>query len=75
MVANIFPADPPPPQTLGAGSIGQNSTCSEHGHVACQIKEYHECSNMVANILPTAPPPTKLGMGPVDQNSTFSEQE
>ena len=25
---------------------------SEHGHVAYQIKENHECSNMVANILP-----------------------
>ena len=34
---------------------GQNSTFSEHGHVAYQIKENHKCSNMVANILPTDP--------------------
>ena len=30
---------------------------SEHGHVAYQIKENHECSNIVANILPADPPP------------------
>ena len=30
MVANILPADPPPP-TLGLGSIGQKSTFSEQG--------------------------------------------
>ena len=48
-----MPADPyPPPPTLGMWSVGQNSTSSEHGHVTCQIKENHECSNMVANILP-----------------------
>ena len=33
------------------GSIGENSTFSEHGHVAYQIKGDNECSNMVANIL------------------------
>ena len=37
-------------------SKGQNSTFSEHGHVAYQIKDNHECSNMAANILPTDPP-------------------
>ena len=72
MVANILPAEPllpppPPPHThththtLGMGSKGQNSIFSEHGHDAYQIKENHECSNMVANILlaepPTAPSP------------------
>ena len=34
MVANILPADPPPPHnllTLGMGSVGQNSTFLEHG--------------------------------------------
>ena len=39
---------------------GQNSTFSEHGHVAYQIKGNHECSSMVANILvvdPFPPPP------------------
>ena len=44
-----------PPTTLGIGSVGQNSTFSEHGHVAYQIKENQECSNMVANILPSDP--------------------
>ena len=42
MVANILPADPypslHPPLTLGVGTKGQNSTFSEHGHVAYQIK-------------------------------------
>ena len=37
------------------GSIGQNSTFSEHGHVTYQIKADHEFSNIVANILPADP--------------------
>ena len=47
------------------GSIGQNSTISEHGHVAYQIKENHECSYRVANILPAdpSPPPPNPGDG------------
>ena len=32
--------------------IGQNSTFSEYGHVAYQIKGNDACSNMVTNILP-----------------------
>ena len=73
MIANILPADPLPP-TLGMGSVGQNSTSSEHGRVAYQIKENQECRNIVANILPAEPPsPQTLGMGSVGQNSTFSE--
>ena len=59
MVANILPADPSPPHnlhTLGIGSVGQNSTFSEHGHVAYQI-ENNECSKMVVNILPADPHP------------------
>ena len=39
------------PMTLWFGSVGQNSTFSEHGYVAYQIKGNHECSNMVTNIL------------------------
>ena len=35
------------------GSIGQNSTFSQHGHVAYEIKENHKCSDMVANIVKT----------------------
>ena len=46
----------PPPLTLRLGSKGQNSTLSEHGHVAYQIKGNHECSDMVADILPVDPP-------------------
>ena len=47
------------------GSKGQNSTFSEHGRVAYQIKGNHECSNIVANILPadTNPPPRPWGCG------------
>ena len=51
------------------GSKGQNSF-SDHGHVAYQFKENHECSNMVTNI---AHRPPYLGMGSVVQKSTFSE--
>ena len=53
------------------GSVGQNSPLSEHVHVAYLIKENHECSNMVPNIL-LADSPT-LGMGPIGQNLPFSE--
>ena len=38
------------------GSKGQNSTFSEHGHVAYQIKGNHGSSNMVADIMPADPP-------------------
>ena len=58
MVANILPADPP---TQPLGPIGQNSTCSEHGPVAYQIKKNHKCSNMVGNILPADSPLPTLG--------------
>ena len=33
------------------GSLDQNSTFSEYGHFANQIKENHECSKIVATIL------------------------
>ena len=49
-----------------------NTTFSEHGHVAYENKENHECSDLVAIILPLTPHRT-LGMGSVGQNSTFSE--
>ena len=39
-------------QNIGVGSKCQNSTFSEHGHVAYQIKGNVSCSNMVANSLP-----------------------
>ena len=62
---------PPPPPTLGMGSVGQNTTSSEHGHVTYQIKENQECTNMGANILTADATP--LGMGSICQNSAFSE--
>ena len=53
------------------GSKVQNSTFSEDGHVAYQIKENHECSNMVPNIL--LADILTLRMGQIDQNLPFSE--
>ena len=49
----------------GLRGWGQNSTFSEHGHVAYQIKGNHDCSNMAANILPADPhpPPSPLPLG------------
>ena len=49
-----MPADPS--MTLRLGSKGQNPTFSEHGHAAYHIKENHECSKTIANILPAYPP-------------------
>ena len=60
MVANILPTDPtpqltpppPPPTDPGMGSLGQDSTFSDHGHFVNQMKALgnHKCSNLVANI-------------------------
>ena len=47
------------------GSKVQNSTFSEHGHVAYQIKENHECSNKEPNIL--LADTLTLGMGQIGQ--------
>ena len=71
MVATILPADPPP-HTLGIGSIGQKSTFSEVGHVACQIKENHEMQQNGSKYFYRRT--TTLGVGSIGQNSTFSEQ-
>ena len=43
--------------TLGLGSVGKNSTFSQRGQIAYQIKGNHECRIMVANILPVDPYP------------------
>ena len=51
-----MPADPPSHLTLGRGSKVQNSTFSEHGLDAYQIKGNHECSNIVATIFARRPP-------------------
>ena len=60
MVANILPADPPPPPPLPTqpfGSIGQNSTCSEHGPVAYQIKEESQMQQHGRKYFASRPPP------------------
>ena len=72
MVVNILPATPPPPThppppppppppTLGGNRSKFNF--SEQFHVAFQIKGNHECSNMVANILPADRPTPALTLG------------
>ena len=53
------------------GSKGQNSTFSEHVHIAYQIKGTHVYSNKLANIFPTEPPLTVPGGHKVKIN--FSE--
>ena len=42
MVANVLPAEPTTPFTLGKGTKGQNSTFLEPGHVAYQIYWNHD---------------------------------
>ena len=68
MVAHILPADPLDP----SGQMVKYSTFSEQCHAAYQITGNHECSNIVARILPAAhPPPPDPGDGV--NRSTFSE--
>ena len=56
MVANILPTDPLAPTTQGMGSIGQNSTFSEHGHVAYQFKGNQEMQPHGSNYFNRRPP-------------------
>ena len=48
MISNILPVDPicPRPSDPGEGSKGQNSTFSEHGHVAYLILGNDECKHI-----------------------------
>ena len=55
-------------------SISQNTSFSEHGYVAYQIKENQECSNIVAILLTDPLPSQPWGMGSEGQNLSFSEQ-
>ena len=65
---------PPPPPTLGVGSKGQNSTFSEYGHVAFQIKGSDEYSSMVTTEHGMdGTTTTTLGEGSKGNTSTFSE--
>ena len=70
MLANILHAYPLPHDSRG---WRQNSTFSEHGHVANQIKGNHKCINLVANIQPEDALPN-LNLGSKGQISFFSEQ-
>ena len=74
-----FSCRPPYPSPLhpGEGSIGQNSTFLEHGHVAyIKLKGITKCSNMVANVLPAdrpLSPMMTLGNGVKRSKFNFSE--
>ena len=66
MVANVLLADPSPDPGIGVKRSKFNFFRTS---VTYQIEWSHNCSNMVANILPAGPsPPLSKG-----QNSTFSE--
>ena len=74
MVANIYILHtdiPLPPSPWRMWSKSQQSFISEHGHVAYQLKNNQECSNMVAIIFTRRPP--NLRMGSIYQNFFFSE--
>ena len=55
MIANICPQTPP--LTLGMGSLGQNSTFSEHGHVEYQIKGNHQIQQHSSKLFARRPLP------------------
>ena len=58
--SNILPSDPPLNPRDGVSRSKFNFL--EHSHVTYQIKENHECSSMVANIL-LADTPRPWGLG------------
>ena len=59
-----FACRPPSPLTLGLGSKSQNSTLSEHGHVAYQIKGIMNTATWYQIFCrQTPPPPTPWGWG------------
>ena len=62
MIANILPADPTL-LTLGMGSISQNSTFSEHGHVAYHIKGNHQMQQHGSKYFAHRPSPRPWGWG------------
>ena len=69
MVENILHPDP---LDIGGQTV-KNTTFSEHGLVAQQIKGNHECSNMVAIFYPQTTPPPTMGVVSKGQNSTIPE--
>ena len=58
--SKYFAGRPPPPQPLG--SIGQNSTCSEHGPVAYQIKEESQMQQHGRKYFASRLPPANTGV-------------
>ena len=70
--SKYFAHRPPLLPTLVVGSKGQNSTFSEHGHVAYQIKGNEECSSMQAHILSLHTPSTP-GVGSKVKTFFFGE--
>ena len=77
IVENILPAYPLP-KNHRDGTIGQNSTFSEHGHVAYQIKWNHEMQQHCSKyFVRRSPPHTHTHIhspltGLIGQNSAFS---
>ena len=76
MEANILLSNPYP-TTLTTPDPGDwvtrsLTTLSEHGNVTYQIKEYHKCSNMVANILLADPLTPNPGDGVSRSKFNFS---
>ena len=58
--SKYFAGRPPPTQPLG--SIGQNSTCSEHGPVAYQIKEESQMQQHGRKYFANRLPPANTGV-------------
>ena len=69
-VAIVLPTDPS--LTLGKESLGQNSTFSEHGHAAYQIKGTQQMQQHGSKYFGRRPLPD-LFWGSKGQNSTFSD--
>ena len=75
MVENILPAYPLP-QNPRDGTIGQNSTFLEHGHVAYQLKRESRNAATWYQIFCPQIPHTHIHSpltGSIGQNSAFSE--
>ena len=62
MVTNILPRRPPS-FDLGKGSIGQNSTFAEHGHVAYQFKGNQEMQQHGGKYFAHRPPAPRPTLG------------
>ena len=59
--SEYFAGGPPHP-TQHLGSIGQNSTCSEHGPVAYQIKEESQMQQHGRKYFASRLPPANTGV-------------